>query len=133
MLGNYLTYKGISIAKLQLWKGQGTGNATFDDICLRRMPNPGSGNCQSFTNSSFENTIGTEWTPWGNVTQNTDATDGTYAAHIGGGVDGGISTSMPASPNKTYKLSIDIKENILYNHVLLHKTLFLIHINHSLS
>ena len=94
----------------QLWKGTGTGNATFDDICLKRVPDPTNEDCVAITNSGFESPIGTEWSPTGSVTQTTDATEGTYAALIGGGIDGGIATSFSAAPNKFYEFSISIKE-----------------------
>ncbi len=110
LTGGGIAPANTSFVDIQLWKGNGTGNATFDDICLKRIPFPGEGHCQPITNSGFESPIGAEWTPTGSVTQTTDAAEGNYAALIGGGVDGGIGTSFTGEGGKTYKFSVSIKE-----------------------
>lgn len=108
--GGAVAPAGTYFYGIQIYKGGG-GTAIFDDICLISIPKPGTGACAGITNNGFESAISTEWSPWGTVTQTTDAAEGTYAALIGGGVNGGISTSTAATQGLVYSLDFYTKQS----------------------
>lgn len=98
-------------AYMELWAYKGNGGSiSIDDWCIDVVESPVFGSCTGLANPGFENSIGSEWGPWGSVSRTSDRVNGSYAGSINSG-DGGLEQTFSINPNTTYELEFHTKQS----------------------